>query len=149
MFASAFPQSSMSDWTYIIWGNAIKKSPDLLFPTNCKCKQDTHDSSPTPIYITIPISSMNLHKRINCHCKKDCTVHCKWGMHIQTCMVLFNCKGVNASKFCIVRMIYKIFSLTKNISTLCVIFMIKTHSKSKTDTRNKFSDLKLARKHVS
>ena len=50
----------------------------------------------------------------------------------------------NGLKFCITRMIYRMFLLITNISTPCVILMIKRHS----DTRNEFSDVKLARKHV-
>ena len=48
----------------------------------------------------------------------------------------------NDLKFCITGMMHRIISLTMNISTLCVIFMIKTNSKSKIDTRIEFSDLK-------
>ena len=63
----------------------------------------------------------------------------------------------NGLKFCITRMIYIVcvcvffccfFLLIMNISTPCVILMIKGHSKSQIDTRNEFSDVKLARKHV-
>ena len=52
----------------------------------------------------------------------------------------------NDLKFCITRMIYRFCSLTMTIPTLCVLFTIKTHSKSKFDTRNEFSALKLVRK---
>ena len=38
--------------------------------------------------------------------------------------------------------ITRMFSKTTNISTLCINFIIKTHSKSIIDARNEFTDLK-------
>ena len=53
-------------------------------------------------------------------------------------------------KFCITRMVYRIFLLTTNISTLCFLFWLSnTFQKPKNDTGKEFSDLKLARKHLS
>ena len=52
----------------------------------------------------------------------------------------------NDLEFCITIMFYRIVLVITNISTLCVIFMIKTYSKSKIDTRNEISDLKLRQK---
>ena len=51
----------------------------------------------------------------------------------------------NELKFCIKRMNDRSFSLITNNSTLCVIFTIKAHYKSKIDTRNEFTDLEIAR----
>ena len=42
-----------------IWGNAHKKSPDPVPPTNWGRQKETPDTAPTQVYTTVSIISMN------------------------------------------------------------------------------------------
>ena len=90
---------------------------------------------------SVSIISMNLPELVICHCKRGCTylasVVCmdnpEWfSLSVNICAPMLD----NDLKYYITSMIYRIVSLITNISTLCVIFMIKTHPKNKIDIRN-------------
>ena len=136
------------------------QSKSFHSPTNWVFQQDSSDSTPTQIYITIHIISSNL----PCHRKRDFKFHSSvicmdnpvgFSLNVKFCVPIIvtylgKIQLENYFKFCITRLIYTTFSLITINSTLCVNFMIKTHSKSTNDnTRNEFSDLILGRKHVS
>ena len=103
-------------------------------------------------YTTIPIISMNLPQLVMCHCKRDCEIPCKCYMHGQTSMVLCKCKGLcsqngnrsgeHRDRLTKRKITMIFFSKTTKILPLCIIFIIKTHSKSIIDARNEFADLK-------
>ena len=54
-----------------IWGNTHKKFPDPVPPTDWGWQKVTLDTAPTPVYTTISIILMNLHKLVMCHCKRE------------------------------------------------------------------------------
>ena len=75
-----------------LWGNMLTKAVEPGSVADWKWQQASLDSSPSPVYITIPILSNNLPELVSCKCESECKPPCSCCMHGQSCMILCTCK---------------------------------------------------------
>ncbi|KAG7160798.1 hypothetical protein Hamer_G025792 [Homarus americanus] len=74
-----------------VWGNSLQKDPQPVSPTEWGWEQETLDTVPVPVYITIPTISRKIPELSICCCSSECKPPCTCCMNEQPCTTLCGC----------------------------------------------------------